>query len=449
MISFARRERRSSAIVLSTAGLMTAIGLSTSAFGIDMPAPEVIYGDDDRRDVYDAANSDMMVELAKSTVVLVKSGEIRPHPSNSGMSRLKADTFGAAYGLCEDEPFRMQPNPGFCSGFLVAPDVIVTAGHCITSATECAGTSFVFDFGYLEGPNEVLTDVANNRIYRCKDIIAQAYPGGTQTDYAVVRIDRAATDRTPVKFRKQGQIAVGTDLTVIGHPAGLPTKISGGAKVRRNQANAAFFVANLDTYGGNSGSAVFNSSTGEVEGILVRGETDFTRRGNCSTSYRCTNEGCRGEDVTKATEFARFLEEAPTRPTRDVTTTRNNLALAIPDNDPAGVSAAFAVTDTGIVGDISVSVKITHPYVGDLEVALVNPEGLEVVLRSETGGAAADLEQTFGADGTSVPGLTQFRGASATGDWQLVVRDKGASDTGTLESVTLTLKVYRDGHQPN
>ncbi len=85
---------------------------------------------------------------------------------------------------------------------------------------------------------------------------------------------------------------------VIGHPAGLPTKVSGGAKVR-DAGPTGHFVANLDTYGGNSGSAVFNAKTGLIEGILVRGEIDYTWRGGCKVSNTCADDGCRGEDVTK------------------------------------------------------------------------------------------------------------------------------------------------------
>ncbi|MEK7233144.1 MAG: S46 family peptidase [Elusimicrobiota bacterium] len=40
-----------------------------------------------------------------------------------------------------------------------------------------------------------------------------------------------------------------------------------------HSSNPGFFVANLDTYGGNSGSAVFNVETNLVEGILLRSES--------------------------------------------------------------------------------------------------------------------------------------------------------------------------------
>jgi hypothetical protein len=44
---------------------------------------------------------------------------------------------------------------------------------------------------------------------------------------------------------------------------------------------------------------VFNSKTGQVEGILVRGETDYIAMNGCNISNSCANDGCRGEDFTK------------------------------------------------------------------------------------------------------------------------------------------------------
>ena len=433
-------------VVLACAAWTAGLSASTT----DRPLPEVIYGEDDRRDVFDPSNSPMMVELARSTAVLVRAGELRPHPSNASMSTLPTTTFGSAYNLCSDEPFREQPNPGFCSGFLVAPDVLVTAGHCIESASECGNTAFVFDFGYLNSANDRVTDVPASNIFRCRELIKQAYSGGTTTDYAVVRLDRVAEGRQPLSYRSEGRVAVGTELTVIGHPAGLPTKISGGARVRTSDTTRPFFVANLDTYGGNSGSAVFNTQTGEVEGILVRGETDFTNRGSCRTSYRCQDNACRGEDVTRATEFAPWVNAAPTdptqptRPTRDVTVTAQGLPLPIPDNNTSGVEIPFNFGAEGTVGGISVAANIEHSYIGDLSISLVNPEGLEVVLHDNAGGATGNLNAVWGAGGINVADLDQFHNASAEGQWKIIVRDTATDDTGSVVQLALTLKVHAD-----
>ena len=108
----------------------------------------------------------------------------------------------------------------------------------------------------------------------------------------------------------EGKPALGTQLTVVGYPVGLPVVISDGATVQRHRPT--FFSADLDTYQGNSGSPVFNSErlrAGELfaEGILVRGEDDFEQQAPCQISKQCPLfTSCRGEDVT----YSSLLEPA-------------------------------------------------------------------------------------------------------------------------------------------
>lgn len=205
--------------------------------------------------------------------------------------------------MCATERFAKQINPGFCSGFLVGADILVTAGHCITSQDSCDATSLVFGFG-LDKEDRDLTSVSTSQVYHCKSIIKREYQASNVgRDYAVIKLDRPVVGRAPLKIRRQGAVQVGDKIAVIGHPIGLPTKITDGAQVRSIKADQPFFQANLDTYGGNSGSAVFSMVTGEVEGILVRGETDFITKNGCLVSNICKDSACRGEDVNKTELF--------------------------------------------------------------------------------------------------------------------------------------------------
>ena len=115
---------------------------------------------------------------------------------------------------------------------------------------------------------------------------------------------------------------VGDQLTVIGHPWGLPSKIAEGGKVLFSD-QPQYFTTNLDTFQGNSGSAVFNSSSGVVEGILVRGRSDALMtfgeaEGVCRTVNVCNEDGStcavkdedsKGEDVSRITVVAAELEK--------------------------------------------------------------------------------------------------------------------------------------------
>jgi V8-like Glu-specific endopeptidase len=262
---------------------------------------KVIYGKDERADLFSPTVTDEQAQWAKSVAALVHTDELIKAGADS--FKISSKTYKEQMGLCDTEPFANQPSPAFCTGFLVAPNVMVTAGHCITDASQCEATSFIFDFAY-ENANDDLSSVSAANVYHCKKIISQRLD---DIDYAVVEIDRPAADRPTVNYRTKGTIENGAQLTLVGHPSGIPLKIAPGAQVREVKMDKGFFVATTDSYGGNSGSPVFNSVTGEVEGILVRGETDFESNGTCYVSKVCTETDCRGEDSTLISNVLPFL----------------------------------------------------------------------------------------------------------------------------------------------
>lgn len=260
---------------------------------------KVIYGEDNRVDVKDSTNS-LFVELAKSTAGMISGSNLT---LNGDSYRISASTL-TQRGMCSSERFADQITAANCSGFLVGEDLLVTAGHCIRSQSDCNRYKWVFDYAYAAGSEAKGSfNVPKESVYNCKKIIEQRLSRSDMNDYALIKLDRKVTDRRPLQFRTEGQIEVNANLVVIGHPTGLPTKIADGANVR--SLKGTYFQANLDTYGGNSGSAVFNADTGVVEGILVRGETDYVRdsQRGCRVSNVVSNRGGRGEDVTYITEI--------------------------------------------------------------------------------------------------------------------------------------------------
>ena len=223
--------------------------------------------------------------------------------NGDGTSTIRTVPFGIANQLCSSEAFREQPTGPFCSGFLVEDDVIASAGHCIDN-NNLARTRFVFGF-HLKPDGTAVTVVPNSDIFKGNSILARKLESAG-ADYALVQLDRAVQGRPVLSIRRTGKVTDGDSVYVIGHPSGLPLKYAPGASVRDNSP-AEFFTANLDTYGGNSGSPVFNAESDDVEGILVRGETDFVVVNGCRVSNVCPTSGCRGEDVTRATEFSAFV----------------------------------------------------------------------------------------------------------------------------------------------
>ena len=258
----------------------------------------VVYGVDNRQDMYEVT-SPTIKKVADAVAALVKATSLTSN-ANGGWT-LATTSYKDEYQLCSSEAFASQPLGCFCSGFLVGADVIATAGHCVKSPDDLAGMRFVFGFRMLNATTATTAFGADD-VYEGKEIIARKLTQD-QTDWALVRLTRKVVGRAPLPYRTTGQVGANQKLFVIGHPCGLPQKYAPGAVVRDNTPTS-FFVANLDTYGGNSGSPVFNNTNRKVEGILVRGENDFVNNGSCFVSLVCPTTGCRGEDVTRASEWA-------------------------------------------------------------------------------------------------------------------------------------------------
>ena len=258
---------------------------------------KVIYGVDDRKEVYEITNSQIKDSI-DSVVALIRNSNISDN--GDGKSTIRTKIFGVSRNLCENEKFYNQPIAPFCSGFLVANNMIATAAHCVENPEDLKSIKFVFAFR-MKNENEGPSVIDNSDIYEGESIVKRVFDNNGP-DWAIIKLKRNVVgDHKPVILRRSGKISDNESVYVIGHPVGLPTKFADGANVRNNN-NTSFFVCNLDTYGGNSGSPVFNSSTHELEGILVRGETDFIVTENgCRKSNVCPqndpNLVCRGEDL--------------------------------------------------------------------------------------------------------------------------------------------------------
>lgn len=105
----------------------------------------------------------------------------------------------------------------------------------------------------------------------------------------------------------------------------------------------------------------------------------------------------------------------------------NKINAAIPDG--GSLSNAININRSGKVKDIKINTNITHPYIGDISLAITAPSGKKVVLRDREGGEADNLHNTFSGDI-----LADFIGESAKGDWILIATDNATKDSGTLDS---------------
>lgn len=232
---------------------------------------------------------------ARSTAVAV----INTNFEESGLNSIKLATDSMSSILCPDEKFAKDPSLSYaCTGFLIGPDLLITAGHCATNIGEsrnergayCAAFSWLFD--YQAGVD--FQNIPKKKLFGCKEIVyAIREEEAPFRDFAVIRLDHAVTDRVPLKLSTD-LIEGGTPVSMVGYPFGTPAKYSTGARVLVNDLRRDSLITNLDAFEGNSGSPVFNNS-GEVIGILVGG-TPLESLVNdpvlkCKRYNRCDEDG--------------------------------------------------------------------------------------------------------------------------------------------------------------
>lgn len=270
---------------------------------------KVIYGEDNRVEVRSYPDR-YIRHLARSVVAQVEKNQLVPHLWNN-FFQIKGTPLSQKIKICPEERFAKELSFARCSGVLVKEDTIVSAGHCMRGLNDCQKYKWVFDVTSSRIAVHNSFYVHKSNVYSCKEVIrAISIQGGP--DYSIIKLDRPVHGIAPLEYRQQGKIADDAGLVLIGYPNGVPSKIAGDAVVRNNE-NPIYFVANVDSYGGNSGAPVLDAQSGLLEGILVRGERDylFDQKRQCLYSNRCDKSGCRGEDVIRMSAMKELIDSTP------------------------------------------------------------------------------------------------------------------------------------------
>jgi subtilisin-like proprotein convertase family protein len=134
-------------------------------------------------------------------------------------------------------------------------------------------------------------------------------------------------------------------------------------------------------------------------------------------------------------------------------TSATDVPRAIPDANATGISSSTTISGTGTVANVEVSItRITHTWVGDLQIELIGPDGTRVMLADRPGGvdnAGDNFVSTVFSDSATTPlsagaapytgtfkpqggRLAAFAGKPLGGKWTLRVADVSAYDSGTL-----------------
>jgi len=273
---------------------------------------KVIYGRDNRHNVTygknNIQNSDDISEpviqnQAHMVAALIPSSQLLK--KQDGTYRLKIlGSYSSYFQLCSTERFFNEPVCASCTGFAITQNLIATAGHCLDS-TDFYKYYFVFDLNLDNIRSFVVNGIPDSLVYQPIDLLVRHEDSA---DYSVIKTNKPIPNYRIAKI-SDSDVNEDSHFYVLGYPCGLPLKYTDESSLRFNNSND-YFVLDCDTYGGNSGSPVFDAVTNEVEGILVRGNNDFKIPigQNCNSSIVCGQHDCRGEDATKISFLKKYID---------------------------------------------------------------------------------------------------------------------------------------------
>jgi V8-like Glu-specific endopeptidase len=154
-----------------------------------------------------------------------------------------------------------------CTGVLVAPDLLLTASHCVPGRHGIRAVSAV-----LEIAEPLVGEAPRWEPYRVEIVPAAT---STELDYSLLRVQGQPGARFGWASLATRPARTAEDLFVVHHP-GSGEQMLTRHDCRVHRSTATDFLHSCDTWAGSSGAPIFTVSDGTIVGIHVAG----SRRAN-------------------------------------------------------------------------------------------------------------------------------------------------------------------------
>ncbi len=230
-----------------------------------------VTGEDDRLS-YAELEKRNPTTLAKATATQLSKRYINT------LEEVSSYPSGKLQNQCPGEKFSNEPTLGGCSGFLIAPNILVAAGHCKDyRAGGCEDDAWLFN--HFSPAKKGKHHFKTKDLYYCKKVLDFKHDG--EGDFVVIELDRKVPNVTPLEMDTKNLAKKGDPVAVLGYPLGRSFTYTPGGRVLSKNKN--YLRVDSDAFKNNSGSALFNIRTGKVEGVLTN-----ARRGMSQNSL----DGC-------------------------------------------------------------------------------------------------------------------------------------------------------------
>ncbi|GEM_PF-3293400 len=234
-----------------------------------------LYEQDDRKDLYEINNPELQ-KIASAMAYQIEFVELKGWTFNRFWT-LVMEPFQARR-ICPDERYKEQLSMRTnCSGILVSPKHLLTAGNCITEHY-CSNDLYYWMFNYdLKEDKPFNIKHRNTNFYKCEKIVKRYYDPNNAISYTLLELKKEVKGVEPVKLRQSGDLSPGEELIVLGHPQGLPLKIADN--IQTYDQNDTHFLLNSDIAGSTRGAAIINAKSYELEGIMIHGTPNYAEVG--------------------------------------------------------------------------------------------------------------------------------------------------------------------------
>ncbi len=245
---------------------------------------EVIYGKDDRKELFKITDPTLQ-NLSQYVGVSIEKSMLKHKKKKKIYTVNYMQLKEQDINLCNGEAlkFKEQYNPGDCTGFLLTQNLYITMAHCLTpdfinsdevekiNKIKIVNERIIFNYFQNKNGEKIIIPEAN--VYSIKKILDINYQNNG-SDYAILELDRIFPKKVSLPLETVSKSKVGDRLVMLGYPQGLPLKVTDNGQIIRD-INESQFGSNLDAFGGNSGSLVYNLETNEIVGLLERGQPDY------------------------------------------------------------------------------------------------------------------------------------------------------------------------------